>query len=140
MEDFEIFQNNFAKIFKDFLLEDLDVKKSEYGTAMYNLMFDEKGSRSVHTNSSPYERFLLSIWQGFIEITNSYQNLNDIPYYINSFPYKSKKLSKVRTFKYDYENYLSEIYILKERLLKYLTDIGRLYKKDERHLTILNSN
>jgi hypothetical protein len=35
------------------------------------------------------------------------------------------------------ENYLNEIYILRERLKSYFTIIGRLYKKDPSHKNIL---
>ena len=137
MEDFEEFEKNFANFFGDYLKKDLELNKAKYGRAAYNLIFDEKGPRTVHTIFTPYEAFVTTIWKGFIEIMDSFDYLNDIAYYINSFPYKSKKLSKARTLKYHYENYLNELYILKKRLLNNLTVIGRLYRKDKNHPAIL---
>ena|ERR1035437_478749 len=128
-----------GRVFKYFFLQELDDRKNEYGKAIHNLIFDIKGARGVKGTFEPYEKFLFTIWEGYIEIAYSYQCLNDIPYYLNSFPYNNKRLSKSRTFKYHYENYLSEIYILRERLLKYITIIPRLYKKDKRYRVIITS-
>ena len=74
---------------------------------------------------------------GFREIANSYYCLLDIEIYIGRFPYNKTGISKTRHLSYHMENYLNEIYILRERLNAYLKKIGRLYKGDPSHETIL---
>ena len=77
------------------------------------------------------------MYNGFREISGSYYGLLEIEIYIGRFPYRNTKISKTRHLAYHMENYLNEIYILKERLNSYFTTIGRIYRKDRRIQDIL---
>jgi hypothetical protein len=68
---------------------------------------------------------------GFREIHNSYYSLLDIEVYIGRFPYGKTSVSKTRYLAYHMENYLNEVYILKERLNFYCTTVGRMYRNDQ---------
>ncbi len=69
------------------------------------------------------------LFRPFYEIANSYESIQNIPIYIGVFPFQEKQVSKVSYIRYNIENYLQELYILRLRLLVYLTTIERAYKK-----------
>jgi len=130
----EIFINRAKK-----LLEEEDLKNNpKYHEVFKNHILGLGGSKQLSRKQTPSEIVFSKLYGGFREISDSYYCLLDIELYIGRFPYRNTKVSKTRHLAYHMENYLNEIYILKERLNSYFTAIGRLYKKDERHRDVLN--
>jgi len=109
----------------------------ELGQTLWNELFDLEGKRVVDRALSKRELFFREVFYRFIEIHASYIVLKNIEVYIGRFPYNKTDISKARCLSYHFTNYISEIYILRERLNAYLTKIGRLYKEDRRHHTVL---
>jgi len=66
----------------------------------------------------------------FCEILGSVENLANIELYIRRAPRTG--VSKAAYLRYHVENYLAELYVLRERLLAYSTLISRRYKHDYR--------
>ncbi len=98
-----------------------------------NHLFNLDGPITLERTLTEKEIVISKLFYGFLEIHRSYERLKDHEIYINSFPYSKTSLSRVSHLNYCVENYLSEFYILKERIKAYLTTVGRIYKNDKRH-------
>ena len=107
------------------------------GKNLWNHLFDTGDLTPISRNISRDEQYFNKIFTGCSEISSSMCTLEDIEVYINSFPYKNKRITKRRNLSYHIENYFSELYILRERLKVYLKRIGRSFKNDEEHKTII---
>jgi len=65
------------------------------------------------------------------EIMNTIETIEEISIYVRVFPHNKQNISRLNYLKYHVNNYLNEIYILKNRLNAYLTTISRAYSKSE---------
>lgn len=137
MAGFEKYRNMLTCQINQFLDEEGLINNPEYQKAFKNHCFGLNGQKYFPTKQTSSEKFLSKMVYGFREISDSYYFLKDIETYIGRFPYRNTKISQTRYLAYHFENYLNEIYLLKERLACYFTVIGRLYKKDSRHGLIL---
>ena len=111
--------------------------KKELGQSILNSLFDDPGPKHIYRVPAPKEIYLKRIFDGFLEIHSSYQALTDIEIYINRFPFSATSVTKPRYLRYHVENYFNEMYLLKKRLLAFLTIIGRNFRKDSRHSDVL---
>jgi|GEM_PF-6660083 len=78
-----------------------------------------------------YENLLIRLFFGFNEIDKSIKNLQNTLIYIRRFPFSKTRIEKSTYLRYHYENYLNELYILQERMQRFLTIISRLYRRDQ---------
>ena len=139
MNGFEKYSEIFINCAKELLVkEDLE-NNLEYPEAFKNNILGLSGPKHLKRKQTPSVIFFSNLYQGFREISDSYYCLLDIETYIGRFPYGNTKISKTRHLAYHMENYLNEVYILKERMNSYFTTIGRIYRNDERHQIILKS-
>ncbi len=110
----------------------------EHGNAFAweNLVNDKKFASNIRARDklSKEEKFLVDIFQEFVEISNSYSCLKNVEIYIRRFPYGPLGISKVDYLRYTIENYLHEIYILRERLKTSTTRIERMLRKIKKPL------
>jgi len=81
---------------------------------------------------SSRESFIEQLFFGFMEILMSFENLRNVSIYIRRFPYHRAGVEKTAYLRYHIENYLNELYILKNRMNALLTVISRRYRKDKR--------
>jgi hypothetical protein len=70
------------------------------------------------------------LYPGFIEIMLSFQTLQDIPIYMRRYPPKLSPVGKVGYLRYHLENYLNEVYILRERLKTFRESVQRAYRQE----------
>lgn len=70
------------------------------------------------------------IFNGYSEIRNAYDTLNLIEKFLSVNPPSIEGIDYSNYLIYHIHNYLNEMYILKERLKSYATQISRKYKKD----------
>jgi len=105
---------------------------------IYNLSEYINGKELKHLsrNINIRNKYISDIHSCFVEIQYSMLTLKDTEYYINCYSYKSKKLSRTRSLRYHIENYMQELFILRERLLLYLKKIDRFYRKDHKYADI----
>jgi hypothetical protein len=68
------------------------------------------------------------LFRPFAEIADTYESLCNISVYVSSFPFRTESVSRVGYLRYHIENYLNELYILKERLVSFTITIDRAYK------------
>ena len=110
--------------------EDL-VNNPEYHKVLTNQLLGLSGPKRLARKITPSDVFFSKLFAGFTEIHNSYYSLLDIEVYLRRFPYHNTGVSRTRYLAYHMENYLNEVYILKERLISYCTIVGRLYRNDQ---------
>lgn len=108
----------------------------ELGEVLLNRLYNIKGPTVVDRTLNKKEIFFGKLFRGFTEIFKSIEALKDIEIYIGTFPYRNKKITKLRYLRYNIENYFHEIYLLKNRLISYGTIIDRRYKKDVNTINI----
>ena len=83
------------------------------------------------------EQLLDTIFNGFIDISDTYEALVLSETLISVAPPRSKKIEHDKYIKYVVNTYLQDVYILKERLNSYATKIMRIHNKSGReNLTI----
>ncbi len=84
------------------------------------------------------DQLIVKLFQRFAEISYSFETLGLIYIYINSCPYK--KIPQHQHLKYHIENYLQEIYLLKERYIAYLNIINKEYKNSKIEIELKDVN
>lgn len=137
LEGWDRFNSLIIEEAKRLMLPSFKIRQKELGEAIWNTLFDTGGPTVISHKPSEKTKFFGKIFQGFLEIQASVSTLYDIEIYISSFPYHNKQITKPRHLRYHLENYYSELYLLKERLIAFLTKIRRFYKQDSRHQSIL---
>lgn len=107
-------------------------QNEELKQAIMNTLLDKEGPRSVSTNPGEKEIFVNSkLLKGFSEIHQAVRCLENIEIYTRRFPFSRTKISKLDYLKYNIENYLNEVYVLKLRMIAYSTTISRSYRKSD---------
>ncbi len=81
---------------------------------------------------SPKAELARTLFSRFTEILSSFESLESIEKYLRRAPDPSLGVSKAAYLRYHVENYLCELYVLKERLIAYGKLISRRYKSDRR--------
>lgn len=74
------------------------------------------------------ERLLNQVLRGFIEIDQSLTCLDTIGIYIRRNPYRGLGVKDAEYLRYHFENYLHEVYLLRERLVRYLGTLRDVYR------------
>ncbi len=112
------------------------MQESDHALAQYSISKYLGHPHSKHPperrQMPPHEAAVERLFFGFVEILESVKNLRNIPVYISRFPYRHAGIEKGAYLRYHVENYLNEIYLLRERMKQYLTVISRLFKADSR--------
>jgi hypothetical protein len=109
-------------------------KNKEVGHVIFNNLFNLDGPKKVKRDPSVSSIFIANLFfEPFLEILNSVEAIENISVFVKSFPYKKQNISRVHYLKYHIENYLNELYILKNRLITYLKIIERAYKKSDHY-------
>jgi hypothetical protein len=104
--------------------------RREMGEALMNDIYKTGGPKALKIKSSRKADFMVDkIFRPMGEITTTIGVLEDIAIYIRHFPYGKKDISPLSYLHYHIENYLNELYILKNRLISYLNIIDKAYRK-----------
>lgn len=124
------------RVFGEKLDELTRENRDELGETLLNTLLDLDGPKRVDSKPDRETIFLAELFNGLSEIHNSYESLQDAELYVRRFPFGGTRITRDRYLRYVVENHLHEIYILKERLVKYLRRVERLYKKDKQLASI----
>jgi hypothetical protein len=105
-----------------------------FKAAFSNFFSKTDGPTIVQRHLTRHETVLRDLFYGFIEILRCIERLTQIETYIRKMPgfkeYKRKNITDTAYMKYHIEKYFEEMYILKERLIRYLRKIKKYYKRD----------
>jgi hypothetical protein len=108
--------------------ESMITDKKVFYEAIGNNLFNLEGRHRLPRSHSKSDRQISLVFQGYYEISKSYDNLTDIRVYLQRLPSQKSGISKVRYISYHLENYINEAYILENRLKTYATILLRKNK------------
>lgn len=123
------FDMSLNKAFNEYMSPRIETKKEEFITAHMNRMIGRNEQITVADVSSPEGKFLAVISMGAFEIFNTYESILDAEIYIRKFPYSRTRISKSRHLKSVIISHLHNIFILKERMVRYLKVLRKRYGK-----------
>ena len=111
--------------------------KSKIEESLASTLWGRESNTANGFHHTPIDLFVSNkLFRPFSEIAESYGSLLSIRAYINSFPFRNSSISRVSYLRYHIENYLNEIYVLKERLVSFLKVISRAYKSSPEYPAI----
>jgi hypothetical protein len=105
------------------------ISNKEFQTDMKNALLGLGGPRLLPRKYSNRDRYFSLVFYGYLEVIQSWYRLQDIETYIEGLPSLKSKISKSRYLSYHIENYYSEIYIFRNRLVDYAKKILRANKQ-----------
>lgn len=103
------------------------------------MLGSESTSRTPPRQRHGHDALAVELFRRFAEILGSVESLENIEVYIRRAPDGRLGVSKAAYLRYHVENYLAELYILRERLLAYGTFISRRYRRDHRKAEIVGT-
>lgn len=132
MKGLEKFQKAMLKAAHKNYMPVIEKHHDELAETLKNDIFKLDGPRQIARTATSREESFGKAFRGFLEISKSLETLDDIEFYINRFPFQGTRISRERYLQFHVESYLSEVYVLQERLTKYSKMLGRQYRKDPR--------
>ncbi len=106
--------------------------RDELAKALGNRVWGLDGPRIITKRPEDKSVFIFTkLFKPLSELITNMDALENISIYVARFPYSGQKVSRLDYLKYHIENYLNELYILKNRLIAYLTSLERAYRKSD---------
>ncbi len=130
MKGFEQFQKAMTEAAVQHYKPIMERHSGELEESIKNHLLDLEGPRHVDRPVSVRDQYFRKVFRGFLEISQSLETLDDIAFYINRFPFHQTRITRERYLQFQVESYLSEIYLLHERLRLYITQLERQHKRD----------
>lgn len=96
----------------------------------YEVLVGERLPSSRPYKQTPRQVFLTRALNGVLEIDRTFRLLRDLEIYISYAPRFPRGPSKLTYLNYHVESHLHELYILRERLDRFMTFLERAYRKD----------
>lgn len=109
----------------------LEAHRSEYREILKSKLLGTPEPTTLGKEFSPRESHVRKISFGWAEIDTSFLALKDIPRHLSHPSHRPASVSSVRFLQYHFENWLQEVYVLQQRLNRFLTTIERAYRKDD---------
>src|ERR1700722_1634055 len=124
------FQGAMIKAAQTHLAPILETSNGKIAEVLKNQLFELDGPTSLAEPIDPRDKYFGDVFRGFLEITKSLQTLDDIAFYIRRFPFAGSPIDPARYLQFHVEAHFSEIYILRERLVRFIKFIERKFKRD----------
>lgn len=118
----------FAECMKPLIEQDSDA----IGKNLINHAFNLDEKQEINREFDAYQQFMSKLFYGLAEIVKSRDTLTDVEFYVNRFPFSRTRITPEQYLQFHVEVYYSELYILRERLSKYVTFLERQYLRDSR--------
>jgi hypothetical protein len=137
IESFDKYRENLLSIVRKIATNIAKSKENnkKFEESVINEIFFNK-STTMTQKLSPQDIFFGDLFYGFNEIFISFERLKDLEVYISRFPNTKTPIAKIDYLRFLIENYLNEMYLLKERLNKYSKKIREFYIEDKRYISI----
>jgi hypothetical protein len=129
MESIIKFSITITNAFASIILPILDTHADEMTNALANRMLDLEGPTIINRQLTRQETFVAKINHQSFVIQSTFESLLDADLYLRRFPYQDTRITKVRHLRYVIENYLNNVYILKQRLKTFVQTIEDSYAK-----------
>jgi hypothetical protein len=120
IESFDKYRENLLSIVRKIATNIAKSKENnkKFEESVINEIFFDKLT-TIDQKFSPQDIFFGDLFYGFNEIFISFERLKDLEVYISRFPNTKTLIAKIDYLRFLIENYLNEMYLLKERLNKY---------------------
>lgn len=132
----EEYKNAMVKVGSERFRSVMDDERKAFRNNIRGFMYNDKSLPQITIPLSEENAFLKKMFNGFYEIYNSHRCMKNVETYISINPYSARGIPRSEFLKYHYENYLNELYILKERMIKYIDDIKKNYKCSRQRLSV----
>lgn len=129
---FDRYLSSLLEVVKKDLLPWIARERKPLSDALANHIFDLPGPTVVGGNFSGRQIHHSKIFKEFEEVSQSFDRLNDIEFYVGRFPFQNTTISRERYLQFHVESYLHEVYVLEQRLLRYLKVVERQFRNDSR--------
>ena len=104
--------------------------RADLGQSIMNEILNNGEPITIDVQHSRRDLFIGNkLFRPMAEIMYTVETIEEISKYVRVFPHRKQNLSRLNYLKYHVSNYLNEIYILKNRLIAYITSIQRAYAK-----------
>jgi hypothetical protein len=128
---YDRFQEAIIRDIQTLLLPQLEQDSASTEQALRNRLFDLPGPRTTDRKATPRELHTGKMFEGFQEVSKSLETLGDIEFYMGRFPFRGGRrgrISRERYLQFHAEAYIHEMYVLDQRLLRYLRHIERHHR------------
>jgi hypothetical protein len=132
MKGNEEFSAGLGRAFGEILAPAIKSHEEEMATRMMNHLLDLHEPVANVVEDTKEIRILGQIVNGTSEIQSAFESLLDVEVYVRRFPYRNTRISKSRHLRYAIGNYLNQVYVLKQRLKRFLQDVEELYAQGRR--------
>src|SRR3989304_4480875 len=107
----------------------------EFKKVYSNYFTGSDGPKVIKRHKSQHELFVRKIFYGFTEIQNCLDRIKQTAIFLKNYDackkITTKGITKSAYLIYHIEKYLEEMYVLKERLVVYLTGLERSHKNTD---------
>lgn len=104
--------------------------RQQLAETIKNHLFDLEGPRQLSRSLGARDHYFGKLFRGFLEISKSLETLEDISYYIRRFPFTGTRITPERYLQFHVESHFAEVYVLRERLSRYLKLFERQFRRD----------
>jgi hypothetical protein len=102
------------------------------GEALWNHLFDLPGPKHAGVKRAPSLMYVGQVFEGFAEVFKSLETLDDISLLVGRPPERRPRISEDRYLQFLVEAHLNEVYLLRERLRRYVKSVQRAFRHDPR--------
>jgi hypothetical protein len=127
MNGYKEFSIGLTRVVQNIILPIPETDRIGMRTSLSNLLYDKDEPVKFMEEYNSEDRAPIELFHVMFEIETSVQNLLDTEIYIRRFPFTKTRVTKVRYLRYVFVNYLSEVYLLKQRLKSFLKLVDDLY-------------
>ena len=136
MNGFAKFRETMLDIFGRHIAPTSKKETRAIGKVTQNFLLDLEGPKHLTRNLTGRETYRGKTFRGFAEIFVSMERLEDIAFLVGRFPFQNTRISREQYLQLLVECYFSEVYVLQERLVRYVLFLERQYKRDGRFSSI----
>lgn len=108
----------------------MEQHRDELGETIKNHLFDLDGPRQLNRRLGARDQYFGKLFRGFLEISKCLETLDDIHFYIRRFPFTGTRITPERYLQFHVEAHYAEMYVLRERLSRYVTFLRRQFRRD----------
>jgi len=127
MENPRDFRKAVHKAFVEYVIPDIEGNMGEASARLRDIVLEGLAPSGPFSASTPEAIHIGQIMNGVFAIDEILDRVLDAEVYIRRFPYSHTRVAKVRHLRHVYENYWNDVYILEERLKRFLKTLVDLY-------------
>ena len=125
---FERFEFDFGQVIAKRSIPFLSNRENGLWPAVINRIMDDPGPRRMVSPVPSTDAHLYKVWRAFLEISHSFEAIQDAPKYLQRSPTRRMEIPLSRYMAWHVHGYLNEIYILQLRLNSFWSLLHKTYR------------